>query len=269
MAPQRWDDIRANRPAPRMRGGRYVGTTSAPLLRPYFSKKHDASILRVSKVLHCEATSVLYAKLEFTFSSSGALSLFLTNIGPQNRACLITICLETDMLNQYIEETASWLNTLVTSPKLAKLVVCVDVICLEYLDRKVKGSRYEDYGLLWYTSNWISTSNACIENLRRIATQLITQGANEAEKRKKLAILELKSVSEQEDDTLELKRLPTEPLKLPNGVSIEQRFYGDVLAGLRDDIEKLLVLEGSLAASSDTFNTDLVWLRPVWSRRVP
>lgn len=239
-----------------MRSGRYIGTPSAPLLRPYFSQKTDTSILRIGKLVHCEVASVLYAKLQFAFSSASALDLFLTNIGAQNGACITSIILEFDVSSHLCTVSVSWAHLMAPLPKLNKLVLCVDVVILEYLDRK---ANVRSVSSLWTADTRPYTIFECIEHLKLLAQLLVREGADEVEKRKKFDVLEFKIVDEKLVDDVEFQRNPE--FSRSDGVSLTQRRYNNVLIGVREDVEKWLVKEGLLAASSSAFDTKQVCLK--------
>lgn len=220
-----------------------------------YSRKCDLSIIRVNKLLHLEATRRFYSMVHFTVFSPTTLSLFLKAIGPRNKACITTICLGVEFLDRDVENMDGACETLSSLPRLNKLVVYIYVklFSLEYLDRRAEGSE-------WHVQKWTARARVYASKLLLFAKLLVSQGADEDDKRRMLNTLEIKDRDEYRGNDFYLLRHYGYMNGRAGGGRVNPTCE-ELAAGLRDDIEKLLVKSDYQAASSGTYDTEPVWLK--------
>lgn len=225
-----------------------------------YSTKCDLSIIRVNKLLHIEATRGFYAMVHFRFFKLTALSLFLDLIGLRNKACITTIYLDVECLDGGIGNMDETCETLSSLPGLNKLVVYmyVKLFSTEYLNCRYMDRRFKD--LEWHVYKWTTKTRNHARKLLLFVELLIGQGADEDDKRRMLDMLEVKGLGGyQGDDWYLLGHCGN-----MNGRAGDGRVdptCEELAAGIRDDVEKLIVKSDYLAARSSKYDTELVWLR--------
>lgn len=129
-------------------------------------------------------------------------------------------------------------------PSLNQLVVGVKFISLEYLHRRAKRLEFEG---IWHYLDWISGTKLYVRKLLLFAKLLVGQGVDDNEKRRLFSTLEIQCLNEYQDGRYRR-------IRAARGEPTDD----ELAAGLRDDVEKLLVRSGYLAASSNTYD-----IRPV------